>query len=84
MFSNYYMGLIWNILEYFNLLRLVKFLVIFLVVVIIFFLIVFCIEILLNFKKLFLNFYDEVWFKFNIFVIVWFMGEYVICFISFL
>lgn len=80
--NNYYMGLIWNTLEYPNSSKLAKFLAIFSVVVITLSLIIFCIETLPNFKKPAPNPYDEVWFKLNTFVIVWFTGEYVIRFIT--
>lgn len=74
MLNNYYMRMIWNMLEYFNFLCVVKFLVIFFVIVIFLLLIIFCIEILLlfNIKEMkfvnvigdwkFENFYDKIWF----------------------
>lgn len=80
--SNYYMGLIWNTLEYPNSSKFAKFLAIFSVVVITLSLIVFCVETLPHFRKPPPNPYDEVWFKLNTFVIIWFTGEYVIRFIT--
>lgn len=93
--SNYYMGIIWNTLEYPNSSKLAKFLAIFSVIVITLSLIIFCIETLPTFKvdttrptnssddwKPPHNPYEKVWFQLNTFVIVWFTGEYVIRFIT--
>ncbi|XP_022790409.1 potassium voltage-gated channel subfamily A member 7-like isoform X3 [Stylophora pistillata] len=93
--SNYYMGIIWNALEYPNSSKVAKFLAIFSVLVITLSLIIFCVETLPTFKmanqsrpsnatddwKPPPNPYDKVWFQLNTFVIVWFTGEYVIRFI---
>lgn len=88
--NNYYMGVVWNTLEYPNSSKLAKFLAIFSVIVITLSLIIFCIETLPDFKtkqtpkppnatadwKPPPNPYEIVWFRLNTFVIIWFSSEY--------